>query len=99
MSASGGKADAPYPRKRLISYALIDFCYRDWGAQTEADLLWLVFMHNSQGYTWCGERRFLLRSHPVARGQCRGHYGEIDDPVVTDLWREIQRQLGAGFCN
>jgi hypothetical protein len=27
--------------------------YRDWGAQTEADLLWLVFMRNSQGMTWC----------------------------------------------
>ena len=28
--------------------------YRDWGAQTEADLLWLVFMRNCQGVTWCG---------------------------------------------
>ena len=28
--------------------------YRDWGAQTEADLLWLVFVRNSQGVTWCG---------------------------------------------
>ena len=28
--------------------------YRDWGAQTEADLLWLVFVRNSQGMTWCG---------------------------------------------
>ena len=28
--------------------------YRDWGAQTEADLLWLVFVHNCQEITWCG---------------------------------------------
>ena len=28
--------------------------YRDWGAQTEADLLWLVFVRNSEGMTWCG---------------------------------------------
>ena len=28
--------------------------YRDWGAQTEADLLWLVFVRNSDGMTWCG---------------------------------------------
>ena len=26
----------------------------DWGAQTEADLLWLVFVRNSDGMTWCG---------------------------------------------
>jgi len=28
--------------------------YRDWGAQTEADLLWVVFVRNCQGMTWCG---------------------------------------------
>jgi hypothetical protein len=28
--------------------------YRDWGAQTEADLLWQVFVRNGQGVTWCG---------------------------------------------
>jgi hypothetical protein len=32
---------------------LVDF-YRDLGARTEADLLWLVFVRNSQGMTWCG---------------------------------------------
>ena len=28
--------------------------YRNWGAPTEADLLWLVFARNSDGITWCG---------------------------------------------
>jgi hypothetical protein len=28
--------------------------YRDWGTRTEADLLWLVFVRNCQGITWCG---------------------------------------------
>ena len=28
--------------------------YRDWDAQTEADLLWLVFVRNCDGVTWCG---------------------------------------------
>jgi hypothetical protein len=32
---------------------MVDF-YRDWGAQTEADLLWVVFVGNSHGVTWCG---------------------------------------------
>jgi hypothetical protein len=27
--------------------------YRDWGAKTEADLLWLVFARNHSGITWC----------------------------------------------
>jgi hypothetical protein len=31
---------------------MVDF-YRDWGAKTEADLLWLVFVRNSDGMTWC----------------------------------------------
>ena len=32
---------------------VIEF-YRNWGAQTEADLLWLVFRRNCEGITWCG---------------------------------------------
>jgi hypothetical protein len=32
---------------------MVEF-YRDRGAQTKADLLWLVFVRNSEGVTWCG---------------------------------------------
>lgn len=28
--------------------------YRGWGARTEADLLWLAFVGNRAGITWCG---------------------------------------------
>ena len=28
--------------------------YRGWGTRTEADLLWLVFVRNCQGMSWCG---------------------------------------------
>ena len=28
--------------------------YRAWGARTEADLMWLTFVRNSDGITWCG---------------------------------------------
>ena len=28
--------------------------YRGWGARTEADLLWVVFVRNCQGMSWCG---------------------------------------------
>ena len=38
--------------------------YRDWGAQSEADLLWLVFVHNSQGITWCGIDEKNARNEP-----------------------------------
>jgi hypothetical protein len=28
--------------------------YRRWGARTETDLLWLTFVRNCDGVTWCG---------------------------------------------
>jgi hypothetical protein len=27
--------------------------YRGWGTRTEADLLWLVFVRNCSGISWC----------------------------------------------
>ena len=34
-------------------WGMIEF-YRKLGAQTKADLLWLVFVRNRDGITWCG---------------------------------------------
>jgi hypothetical protein len=35
--------------------------YRDLGARTEADLLWIVFARNSSGITWCKLKEYADR--------------------------------------
>ena len=36
--------------------------YRDWGARTNADLMWLVFIRNCSGITWCQLKEYADRS-------------------------------------
>ena len=49
-------------------WGMIEF-YRKLGAQTEADLLWLVFVRNRDGITWCG-----IEQNGMQRTTCSEHY-------------------------